>query len=180
MADREPTRFERDGKIAGAVDRVIGALTRRRFAEVVPGRLYRSGAMSEKRLTAVTAKYGIRTVIDLRRDSPEVDAERGVLERLGVAHVRLPSKQVPTPEQVEMFRQWMSEPGGGPVLVHCTHGRGRAMLFAILYLIDFKGIAAEQALRRYPWRSTFGNMAPASRKGRFIREYVPVRDRGEL
>ena len=159
---------------------MISALTRRRFAEVVPGRLYRSGAMSEKRLTAVTAKYGIRTVIDLRRDSPEVDAERQVLERLGVAHVRLPSKQVPTPEQVETFRRWMSAPGEGPVLVHCTHGRGRAMLFAILYLIDFKGIAAEQALRRYPWRSTFGNMGPASRKGRFIREYVPARDRGEL
>src|SRR5687768_14076617 len=50
-----------------------------RFFTVVPGELFRSGAMPPSRLQGKVRRYGIRAVIDLRSARPAVDREREAL-----------------------------------------------------------------------------------------------------
>jgi hypothetical protein len=43
----------------------------KRLREVAPGRLYRSGQMTEQGLREAIEKYGIKTVINLQHENPD-------------------------------------------------------------------------------------------------------------
>lgn len=156
-----------------------------RFRVVEAGRFYRSGAMPLSDLAAVVTRHGIRTVVDLRRPMPggaeplemqaELDAEAEHLARLGVWWVHIPSRQLPSPENVERFLELLDDPATYPVLVHCRHGKGRAEIFTALYRIEYqewKPERARRATRLAFWKSSF---APDGPKGRFINSYLPRR-----
>jgi hypothetical protein len=145
-------------------------LLRPSFRTVVPGRVYRSRAYAPAALEARQRRYRFRTVIDLRKPCREVEEERSCLERLGVEHVHLPSKQVPDGETVRRFLDRIAS-CPGPVLLHCTHGRGRAVLFSAIYLMEFEGWSPSRARRIVWWRALFGNFSQVSRKGRFVAAY---------
>ncbi len=147
-----------------------------RFSTVTEGEVYRSGVMLPERLVNKVRQHGIRTVIDFRRDSDGVDGvneERSVLARLGVRHLHLPSQQVPTDETVDRFLNIMEYQEYRPVLIHCEHGEGRAVLFAAVYRMEFEGWPNERARRASRFLSFRGSFSPESKKGIFIRNYVP-------
>ena len=144
-----------------------------RFSTITEGQVYRSGAMPPERLVSKVRQYGIRTVIDLRRHSDEVAAERSVLARMGVKHFHLPSQQVPADETVDRFLEIMKHQEYRPVLIHCTHGEGRGVLFAAIYRMEYEGWPNERARCASRFLSFRGSFSPESSKGIFIRNYVP-------
>jgi len=71
------------------------------------------------------AKMGIKTVVDLRREEPQVRGERRIVEALGMKFLSVPmSMQAPTEEQVSRVMQELYS-NAGPVFVHCHGGRDR-------------------------------------------------------
>ena len=151
------------------------AILEHRFWTVSEGQVYRSAAMPPERLVDRVREYGIRTVIDLRRDPDEVAPERSALAEVGARHLHLPSKQVPTEETVKAFLEIMDHEEYLPVLIHCEHGEGRAPLFSAIYRIEYEGWSNDRARRASSFLPFRGNFAPDSKKGMFLRNYVPRR-----
>lgn len=147
-----------------------------RFFTVVDGQFYRSGAIQPQLLVRRVKKHGIRTVIDLRSGRPAVDRERSALERIGVAHVHLRSKQVPRAETVSAVLAVLDRPESRPVLLHCNHGVRRAALFEAICRMEYQNWSNEQALSALRRRSGFVGFHPGSRGHRFVKEYVPRRE----
>jgi len=148
------------------------ALVLDHFVAVEPGQVYRSGAMPPERLLATVREYGIRSVIDLRTHDEQAERERALLATVGVRHFHIPSKQVPDPKTIDAFLAVMEDPANPPVLIHCTHGVGRAPLYEAIYRIEFQGWDAERARESAYWRSGFGAFEPGDSKGRFLRAYT--------
>lgn len=144
-----------------------------RFSTVTKGQVYRSGAMPPEALLTKVRRYEIRAVIDLRMPGPEVDAERTALAQVGVKHFHLPSDQVPGGETIDAFLEILSRCEYRPVLIHCKHGEGRAVLFSAIYRIEFEGWSNERARRASRLLPFFGSFRTDARKGMFICNYVP-------
>ena len=150
-----------------------------RFNTITPGAVYCSAAMAPERLVKTVHKYGIKTVIDFRNpgkeESDSVDAvmmEDKALAAIGVRHVRVPSDQIPSDDTVKLFLEVMSDPINRPVLMHCHHGEGRAVLFSALYRIEFEHWSPDHARRAtkmiiFPG-STFATDGP---KGQYLLGY---------
>jgi protein tyrosine phosphatase (PTP) superfamily phosphohydrolase (DUF442 family) len=154
-----------------------------RFRVIEDGRFYKSGAMPPDTLERFVRKYGIRTVIDLRNPGtgddlcPEewrdIDVQTETLKRLGVTHVLVPSNQVPSIETQEQFFRIMDNPDVYPVLVHCHHGTGRAVLFSALYRIEYMHWPVDRALKATRMILAGSSFAPDRSKGRFLQNYQP-------
>ena len=124
------------------------------WAEVVPGRLYRSNHPTPRRLAALVRRYGIRTVINLRGDKPcgSTTLTHAAAERLGLAHIYAPFESRGAPHRDRILRlaeifHVMEE----PALIHCKSGADRAGLAAGLFILLNGGTSA-QALRHLSWR----------------------------
>ena len=142
------------------------------FSTVTEGQVYRSGAIPPEKLLSIVRRYGIRAVIDLRDPGEEVNEERAALAELGVKHLHLPSEQIPKDETIDAFLEIMDHPEYQPVLIHCEHGEGRAVLFAAIYRMEYEGWSNERARRAsrlLPW---FGSFSSKGSKGIFILNYV--------
>jgi hypothetical protein len=106
------------------------------------------GRLSPPGAEVLTARFGIRRVVDLR-DEEEDDLE--LLTRHGVELLRLPTPDL-QPVAQEMLRRgvrWVSEAlaRGDRVLIHCQHGIGRSALLACCVLVG-QGDTPAQALER--------------------------------
>jgi protein tyrosine phosphatase (PTP) superfamily phosphohydrolase (DUF442 family) len=141
-----------------------------RFATVSPGQFYRSAQMPPERLVEKVEEHGIRAVIDLRTYGVD-EAERDALAALGVKYFYLPSYQRPVPGTVDAFLELAAQSENRPLLVHCEHGVGRAVLFSALYRIEFEGWSNERARSSAYWGSGLGGFGPDAKKGRFLLDY---------
>jgi len=149
-----------------------------RFVEVIKGRLYRCKAMPEPRLLKTVRKYGIQAVIDLRRpknSAEAIEAERGWLEKEGITYLNVPANQVPSPETVDAFMAAVKKAGDGPLLIHCRDGRGRAVFYSAIYLIEYEGLSPDAARRKCRLVASRGTFSPTGAKGRFLLAYSPKR-----
>lgn len=145
-------------------------IARHRLTAVTPGQVYRSGAMPSKLMVETVQRLGIRTVIDLRMDSSVVDKEHTLMSSMGVAHHNLPSEQVPDPATVDRFLELIDHVDR-PILIHCTHGEGRAVLFSAIYCIEVKSWSNDRArhtCRFFPSVSSFALDEP---KGHYLDNY---------
>jgi protein tyrosine/serine phosphatase len=120
----------------------------KRYAEVVPGVLYRSMQPHGGQWNDVQER-GIKTVIDLRtqREDPRAFAgeERRTRSR-GIRLVSLPiSEDVPESEHVVQFVREVRA-GPAPVLVHCEFGRTRTGHMLACYLVLEQGWSPERAI----------------------------------
>jgi len=146
------------------------ALFEHRFATVTPGQLYRSAEMPPERLVEKVQEHGIRAVIDLRTYG-EDEAEREALAGLGVKYFYLPTDQRPASGTVDAFLELAAQSENRPLLVHCEHGVGRAVLFSALYRIEFEEWSNERARSHAYWGSGLGGFTPDAKKGRFLLDY---------
>ena len=148
----------------------------RRFSVVEKGRVYRSGALRPALLQKKVQQLGIRTVIDFRREKGKgrIQKEKDFLEQLGVQHIHLRSRQVPGESTVKNFLKIMNEQENYPVLLHCSHGRGRACLFSAIYLMEYLGRSKILTCVSLFWNPLLGSFNPLSNKGRFILNYSPM------
>lgn len=107
------------------------------FHTVVAGELYRSAQIDADQLAEAHARYGIRTVINLRGPSTRswyVD-EVAESRRLGLNHIdfQLSAEKELTQQQVEDLVALMRA-APKPILVHCKGGSDRTGLASALYL----------------------------------------------
>ncbi len=144
-----------------------------RYAVVDPGRLYRSAEYAPWRLVEECRRLGIRTVVDFRMASPDVDAEAEALGEIGVRYAHLPTGQVPPPEVVDAFLEIMSDEANHPVLIHCEHGVGRTGLHAAIYRMEFQGWSNRCARFEAMLLAGFDSFQKDTDKARFIESYAP-------
>jgi hypothetical protein len=146
-----------------------------RVATVEKGRLYRSAGLPSERLLEICRKYRITTVIDFRKTAAETAEERQALARAGIAHVALPSPQVPSAETVGRFLAVMDEKRNEPVLIHCTHGVGRTGVFSAIYRMEYQRWPRGAAIFEAMLMAGFGSFGPGNSKAAFLSAYT-VRD----
>lgn len=121
----------------------------KRFAEVVPGKLYRSGTISPDQLERLHREEGVRRVISLLDPgAPESMAERAAAERLGLIWTNVPLKGngESTPADRDRIFALLTEPDAPPTLVHCAAGANRTGLAIGMYRLRCQGWSYEQVL----------------------------------
>ena len=143
------------------VDHAVFRLAWSNFAVVVPGRLYRCNHPTPGRLAALTRRFGLKTLINLR--GPYAGGSgalsREAAARLGLVFIDAPLKSRFAPPRARMLRlieamRAMRE----PALIHCKSGADRAGLAAAIFLL-LKGETVARASAQLSWR--FGHIAHA-------------------
>jgi protein tyrosine/serine phosphatase len=119
------------------------------FHEVVPGRFYRSAQLSGSRLGAEIDRYGIKTVINLRGESPGrawYDDEVAATAAHGAAHVDfgISARKDLTPEKTQQLLALLKD-AQQPILVHCLSGADRTGLASVIFLQQVAGVDEEEA-----------------------------------
>ena len=136
------------------VDHAVFRVLWSNFAEVVPGKLYRSNHPTPWRLATAVRRLHLRTLINLRghRRCGSDALSRDAARRLGLTHIDMAfeSRGAPHRDRIlrfaEIYRSLET-----PALMHCKSGADRAGLAAGLALL-FEGGTAAQALAQLSWR----------------------------
>ena len=167
-----------------------------RFETIAPNKVYKSALISPDKLESYLISHKIRTVIDLLdpgvqdAENPaqqrEVDAENSKIneinKRLGthIRHVNIPSRQVPTKKTLTQFFEVLDDNSSYPVLIHCYHGMGRAVIYSALYRIEYEGWENNKARMKARLLPVMvdsplhhSSFAKGREKGDFLINYVP-------
>jgi protein tyrosine/serine phosphatase len=154
------------------------------FKEISKSRVYKSGVIPPYKLAEYIHKYNIKSIIDLRMPgtndlklNPEIPGElqlekTAVSKIKGVKYFNNPSGQIPTQKNIDDFLTIMDNPDNYPVLIHCHHGTGRAILYSAIYKIEYENYTNEKArlnTRDLVLFSSFDNGTP---KGEYLKFYV--------
>jgi protein tyrosine phosphatase (PTP) superfamily phosphohydrolase (DUF442 family) len=137
---------------------------------------YYRGSQPTAQEFAKLKTLGIKTVIDLRRDS--LKEEQGQVVGLGMQYFNIPLKaSTPaTQEQTDYFLKLVNDPANWPVYVHCKGGRHRTGALTAVYRITHDGWTADQAweeMKQYDFNSgLFGG--PGAQK-KFVFAYYQQR-----
>lgn len=108
------------------------------FHTVIAGELYRSAQPSAQDIHAYAARYGIKSIINLRGDNtgtPWYDKEIAASKKLGIAHFNFSMsarRELSQPRAESLIALLREAPK--PVLVHCTSGSDRSGLASALFL----------------------------------------------
>ncbi|MBY0113310.1 MAG: tyrosine-protein phosphatase [Phycisphaerales bacterium] len=123
----------------------------KRFAEVVPGKVYRSAEPSPAALESMVKERGIRTIIDLGV-APEGDVRDRRLQlsaqALGVTRFKfdLIGDSTGNPNEYVAALRIASDPARQPVLVHCATGSQRTSCAIGLFRAAFEGVSVDEAI----------------------------------
>lgn len=103
-------------------------------------------------------RMGIKTIIDLRKDS--VSYELPMTNHLGLQYFNIPltTKRPATEEQTEQFLKLVNDPANWPVYVHCKGGRHRTGEMTAIYRITQDRWTAAQAydeMKKYDFEDGF-------------------------
>lgn len=124
------------------------------FAEVLPGRLYRSNHPTPRHLAAVAKRLGLRTLINLRghRACGSDALSRDTAARLGLRHIDMAfeSRGAPHRDRILRFAGIMDQLQT-PALMHCKSGADRAGLASALAIL-LEGGSSQDAMAQLSWR----------------------------
>ena len=141
------------------IDHAVFRLVWSNFAAVAPGRLYRCNHPTPHRLRAITHRYGIKTLINLRGVTNNgADAlSRDAAARLGLDFIDMALESRGAPQRDRILRlAAIFQSMRAPALMHCKSGADRAGLAAGLFVL-LEGGTAREALRQLSLR--FGHIA---------------------
>ncbi|QKX04514.1 protein phosphatase [Aquimarina sp. TRL1] len=154
-----------------------------RFTEIAKDRVYRSAAMPPDKITQYIKKHRIKTVIDLRIGSvsdplnPSTDSslhsEKTTIEKLDqVTYINIPSEQIPNDKNLKDFYRILDKEEAYPVLIHCHHGTGRAILYSALYRIEYENFTNEQARQKTRFPVLLSPFDHGTPKGEWLKKYA--------
>jgi tyrosine-protein phosphatase SIW14 len=119
---------------------------------------YYRGAQPEGRDFADLAKFGVKTIVDLRDDAERDSKE--LAERAGLNYQVIPLNgwERPPDELVAQFLAVVNDPANQPVYVHCKVGKHRTGAMTAVYRMTEDGWTAKQAykeMQQYKFDSFF-------------------------
>jgi len=122
------------------------------FRTVSPGRVYRSGQLTEKQLTKYAKEYNIQSILNLRGRNEQSDwwkEEIAASIRLGIKHydVGLSSDKEPVEKEIQELVAVLQE-APKPLLIHCLAGADRSSLVSAMYLYRFEKYPYKKARRQ--------------------------------
>lgn len=156
----------REGKVSG--------ITVENFGKVNDN--YYRGSQPDAEGLAQLKRLGIKTVVDLRKDSRA--EEPNEVRALGMQYFNIPmqASKAATPEQTDYFFKLVNDSANWPVYVHCKGGKHRTGALTAAYRIVHDGWTADQAfeeMKKYDFNSgLFGG--PADQK-RFVYAFYAQR-----
>jgi protein tyrosine/serine phosphatase len=123
----------------------------KRFAEVVPGHLYRSGYLEKWPLERVLDQYHIRTILCMLNeapDDPRQNQEREIAARKGVRimHIGMRGDGVGDFDDLEKAAAILADASTHPVLVHCSAGVNRTGAVYAVWRMKYRGWDLPQAM----------------------------------
>ncbi|MBK7746104.1 MAG: dual specificity protein phosphatase family protein [Candidatus Obscuribacter sp.] len=131
--------------------------------------LYRGGEPTSQGLKELKEK-GIKTIIDLRAETPMSRQERAEAKTLGLDYINLPmSDKAPTDKQVKTFIDTtrLARDNSAPVFVHCAHGSDRTGCLIGIWRVTEDNYSYDQAykeMRKYWFGPKFVNLSQAVQK----------------
>lgn len=153
------------------------------FKPVTEGKVYKSGVIPPDQLPDYIAENNIKSVIDLRFpgtdnliDNPEIPEElrieKETIENLdGIKYYNIGADQIPDQETVDRFLSVMDDKTNYPVLIHCHHGEGRAILFSTIYRMEYEDMPNEEARQKSRFIVKWGNFDKGTAKGEYVKNY---------
>lgn len=141
--------------------------------------LIRSPQPDRGDLRELAATHGVKTVVNLRGESPDKDwfqeEQKGVAD-IGARWVQLKvdGANAPSPEVVERFMNLVEDPANWPVLVHCQGGVHRTGLVCALYRIQYQGWSPEAAVAEMEDLWFNWTLRDRERVKEYLRAYQPV------
>ena len=103
-------------------------------------------------------KLGIKTIIDLRKDSIEGASQQAHDAGLQYVNIPLTNKRPATEVQTAEFLKLVNEPANWPVFVHCKGGRHRTGEMTAIYRITYDGWSSDNAyeeMKKYDFEDSF-------------------------
>jgi protein tyrosine phosphatase (PTP) superfamily phosphohydrolase (DUF442 family) len=115
------------------------------FHRVTPF-LYRGGQPREGGIAALL-RMGVRTIVNLRTEAEEVEAEAAEARAAGLRFISVPMSGVrrPKDETVEWLLGVLLDPANHPVFVHCKRGADRTGTLVACYRMVREGWPEERA-----------------------------------
>jgi protein-tyrosine phosphatase len=130
----------------------------KRLRVVTPQMFYRSGQLTAAGLDEALRRFDIRTVINLRNESPDPHLGLGVSEseicrRHNTRHVFIAPDLLDhedldryRPRAIDQYLAILDDPANYPVLIHCQAGLHRTGVFTALYRMEYQGWSVDRAL----------------------------------
>lgn len=145
----------------------------KRFEEVRPGILYRSGMLRDWQLRDAFRRYGIRTVFSFTFTDHE--AEQQTCGELGIRYhfCYLPGDGVGPDEPYLRFLEVAAQPANHPILVHCSAGVQRTGGAVALYRVLVQGWDFDRATAEMIDRGNEGRPAQIEQLAHICRRLRP-------
>ncbi|MCK5878493.1 MAG: dual specificity protein phosphatase family protein [Holophagae bacterium] len=130
------------------------------FHAITPGVAYRSGQVGPENLARYVARYGIRSVINLRSKVPErrwYQEEVAACRKLHIEHYNfgLSASKAASPDMLDkLARLFKKVPQ--PVLIHCKSGADRSGLGSAMWQVAIEGKPPAKAKKAFSLR--FGHV----------------------
>lgn len=94
------------------------------------------------------AKYGIKTVLDLRNRGEDQKHEKQLVEAAGMKYISLPLGELSAPTDGDLHKALsiLEKAKDDPVFVHCRRGKDRTGTIVACYRIEHDGWTNQKAL----------------------------------
>jgi len=138
---------------------------------------YRGAQPNNKDLESLT-RLGVKTVIDLRHNSPaDYLKKKRIVESHGLNYINIPMhpSKPPSSSQIANFFNVIDKRENLPVFVHCMQGKDRTGIMTALYRIKYNGWDYDKAYHEMKDKGYHPLFYPAQRK--FLYRYVKSKDK---
>lgn len=161
---------------------------KKRFREVIPGQVYRSGQMTAEGFREVVERHHIRTIINVQDDVPDPDVrlsfwsketikESDLCKELGVEYRNVAPDLVSRfsvpdrhPEAIDQLLEILDRQESYPVLIHCKAGLHRTGCLVAVYRMEYQGWSNGAAYREMKAHG-FGDSACTAAND-YVNQYV--------
>jgi len=159
----------------------------KRFREVEPGKLYRSGQMTAAGFRETIERYNIKTVVNLQHEQPDPLLpehwmgkghihESALCQQLGVKYVLLTPDIFPPGNTVDkeppVVSEWLGllKDENYPILLHCKAGLHRTGRLTAIYRMEHHRWSPGEALREL--RANGYGFVAASENDEFVVQFI--------